>query len=440
MCAAGIVALCGCVQPSSPEQSSGAKGGAVEAVPALRTFEPIDKQSVLLWTRSSTEIGEVLAHLVGGYNTANPSSVPVKADYIGNYDEIFKKVSAGIQARTLPSMAVAYESMTTEYAQAGAAIPLDDYINDPAVGLTREELDDFLPAVLDSNRFPDFGNRYYSFPFTKSILVMYFNRRVLAEAGFSDPPKTWDEFLEQCRQLKAKTNKFGCAITVDCSTFDGFIFSMGGEMLKDGKTLYDSPPAVQAFKLIETLVKEKLGFQVVPGTFDEDTAMSQDQLAFVLRTSSGKPYIAQQMGGYNDRWGIAVIPQTDPANPKTVLYGPNICIFNTTKEQNDAAWKFTRYFTSTEISAQWAIGSGYMPVRKSAIAHPLVQNTFKAWEFNRVPYDCMTFAKIEPNVAGWQEVRKSVEKEITAVLGGVKPAEQAAADLKREADAILARY
>ena len=406
---------------------------------STKIFTPVDSANAVFWVRFSTEIGDLLKQIVDEYNATN-KGLPIKSDYIGNYSEIYKKITAGIQARTLPAMAVSYESMTTEYIQSGAAVALDDYLARPEGGISGEELKDFFPSILASNRFPEFDNHYYSFPFSKSILVMYFNRNVMKEAGLDTPPSTWDEFLEQCRQVKAKTGKYATALTVDCSTFDGLVFSMGGAMMANGETLYDRPESIRAFKVIETLVAEKLAYQVTPGTFDDDNAMSQDNIAFSLRTSSGKPYIATLMGGYNDRWGIARIPQADASKPKTVLYGPNICIFQTTPEQQEAAWAFARHFVSPEISARWAVGSGYMPVRRAALNHEIIQKTFSEWEYHRVPYDCLEYAEIEPNVAGWQEVRPAVEKAMTAVLGGVRTAEQAGADLKKEADAILSRY
>jgi hypothetical protein len=58
---------------------------------------------------------------------------------------------------------------------------------------------------------------------------------------------------------------------------------------------------------------------------------------------------------------------------------------------------------------------------------------------NRVAFNCLSFAKSEPNLLGWQEVRGLIENTTTAVLAGIAELPQASAELKREADAILAR-
>ncbi|PCJ63195.1 MAG: hypothetical protein COA73_05445 [Candidatus Hydrogenedentota bacterium] len=277
-----------------------------------------------------------------------------------------------------------------------------------------------------------------SFPYTKSVLVLYYNKRVLRAAGIEAPPATWDAFLQQCRQIKERTGKHAISIDVDCSTISGMIFSMGGVIIEDGISQYDSPESVRVFTLIETLFKEKLAFQNPPRTFNDETAFSNDEIAFLLRTSAQYSYLENLMEDH-DNWGIAPIPQADLDNPGTVLSGGNLTIFNTTQEQQRTAWAFIRYFTSPEISARWALGTGYLPVRLSAAQHPDMQAFWAQWPDNRVAFDCLIFAHPEPNLAGWQEIRGLVENAETEVITGLKSGEQAARDLKEKADRILAQ-
>ncbi len=401
-------------------------------------FRPIDPNNAVFWDRQTTESAELLRQLTEEFN-ASHTGPPVKVERTGGYSEIFRKVSASIRARALPAMAVSYESMTAEYIPTGAVAPLDPFIYDPEIGLNRENLDDFFPVTLETNTFAEFGGKMYSFPFAKSVLMLYFNRRVLDAAGIAAPPQTWNEFLDQCRRVKAETGKYAYAANVDCSTINAMIFSLGGEVLRGRETLYDSPESIRVFELIETLVKEDLAYQITPGSYDDEVALINDQIAFTLRTSSGRANVALMM---NDpaRWGLTRIPQGDPSRPATVLFGPNVAVFNTIPEQQRAAWEFIKFFTSTEVSVRWALGTGYLPVRKSAVEHPDMQRFWAEWEYNRAAYDCLHFAKPEPNIAGWQQVRDMVAQAETEVLTRTKTGRQAALDLKHAADAVLARH
>ena len=423
-----------------------------------KDFQPIDPDKVLFWDRQTTETGDLLRSIIqefndriaettyahdadgnGALDSPHPK-LPIEAQYSGGYSEINRKVSASIQARTVPAMAVGYQSMTVEYVLAGAVIELDPFIADPEVGLSNEELDDFFPAFLETNRYPDFGNKLYSFPFCKSVLMMYFNRSVLEEAGIDAPPSTWDAFLDQCRQIKAKTGKYAYAANIDASTVDGMIFSMGGDVVQGRTTLFDSPPALEVFRLIETLANEQLAYHIPTESYDDRDAFAQDRIAFFFRSSSHRAYIGRMMEDSRTRWGLTRIPQKDPRNPRTVLYGPNVSVFKTTPEQQRRAWEFIRYFTSRDVTVRWALGTGYLPVRKSAADHPDMKAFWQEWEYNRAAFDCLPFAVSEPNLGGWQEVRDLIEKAETAVFTGKQSDEEAARQLKKNADAVLAEF
>ena len=411
-----------------------ADGGAA----AGRAFRPVDAAAAVFWDRQITETGELLRQLVAEFNASRPG-LPVKVEHAGTYADVFRKVSASIQAGVLPAMAVSYENMTSEYIPTGAVLELDPLVNDPKAGLSPAELEDYFPAALQPNRYADYGGRLYSFPLSKSILMLYYNRRVMARAGLSAPPSTWDEFLEQCRKVKVATGKPAHAVSVDCSTVDAMIFSRGGEVVRGRETLFDAPEAVAVFEFYATLIREGLAYQISPGTYQDSEALCRDELAFTFRTSSSRSDIMLLMKNEKDRWGMARIPQKDPAHPATVLFGPNVTVFRTTPEQEAAAWAFLKWFTTPEVSVRWAIGTGYLPVRKSSMERPEIKKYFDEWECNRSTYDCLGFARSEPNIVGWQQVRDLVARTLSEVLSGTREPAEAARALKRAADEALAR-
>jgi len=415
------------------------RGGGGEPSVVLRNFEPIDPVAAVFWDRQTTESAALLRELTDAFNAGRSGGLPIKIEYLGGYGDIFRKVSASIQAGALPSMAVGYQSMTSEYVQAGAVAELDTFIQDPERGLSKSDLEDFFPVVIETNKYPDFGDKMYSFPFCKSVLMLYFNKTVLGKAGITQPPKTWDEFLAQCRKVKEVTGDAAYALSIDCSTVTGMIYSLGGEVLSGKTPLFDSPETVKAFELLETLMRNGCAYQISMGTYDDEVAFAQDEVAFIIRSSSGRSNVKTLMQGNSDRWGMAMIPQADPANPRTVLFGPNINIFNTTPAHQQAAWEFVKYFTSPEVSVKWVLGTGYLPIRKSAANDPLLQQFWAEWEYNRAGFDCLPYAKTEPNIAGWQEVRIVVEKFETKVVTLLQSPSEAAQELQREAKAVLAR-
>jgi multiple sugar transport system substrate-binding protein len=398
--------------------------------------KPVSGEEVVFWDRQTTETAQLLENIVADFN-AQSAGLPVRVEKAGNYSDIYRKLTAGIQAGQLPALAAVYPGMVAEFVPSRSVVSLDEFMNDAERGLPPGDLDDFFPGVIESNRYPQFEHGFYSFPLAKSVLMLYFNSAVQAAAGIYHPPKTWDEFLDHCRVIKEKTGKFALALDIDASNMNGIIYSMGGELVDGRTTQYDQAPSLEAFRLIETLMEEELAFQIPPGTYQDEEMLARNEVAFTLRSSSGKTHVALLMEGDMERWGMVMIPQKDRTMPATVLYGPNVALFDVGEAQVDRAWEFVRYFTSAEVQVRWAVNTGYLPVRKSAADDPQMQRYWEEWKYNRTSFDALPYARPEPNLAGWQEVRPLIEAAITAVINGTKTGREAAVELKEKADIVL---
>lgn len=399
-------------------------------------FSPVVADAADLWDRQTTENAELLRSIADEFNERH-DGLPVKIVQSGNYGDIYRKTVAAIEAGSLPAMAAAYGNMTVEYADSGAVAALDPYVEQDESGLTDKDLDDFFPALLEQNRYNAFDEAMLSFPYTTSVLVMYANQRVLEEANVDGPPATWAEFLEQARTIKRQTGKPALCFDVDPSTINGMIFSRGGTVLRDGHPAYDDPAVYDTFEFLATLFDEELAYQNPPRSYDDQTAFGADEIAFAFRPSSSLPYFRLVMEG-NDGWTVTSIPQSDPANPVTVVYGANITVFQTTAEHKRSAWAFLKYFTSPDVTVRWALGTGYLPCRRSAVDDPRLQAHWEEWPGNRVPFDQLEFARPEPNVPRWQEVRGLVTNAMVETITDRKTPDAALADLQAAVEDLYA--
>lgn len=396
--------------------------------------------TLTFWHTQVRDNQKALNELVEKFNRTNPYGIKIVAQWQGNYDELFRKTMAAIQAKHPPDIAVAYESMVAEYMRAGVVVPLDPFVKGPE-GFSPKDLQDLFPAFLATNRFPQFNYRLLSFPFTKSCLVMYVNLSALKEAGFDRPPRTWEEFRRAViattkRGADGRFLRRGLAVNIDASTIDGWIMSRGGRLISpEGRVTLNTPSARRVFETLVELFKRGSAYETQG--LDYQTDFAAGRAVMVCTSSTQRVYIRRLVGG-KFAWCIAPIPQDNPDKPVTVLYGANIMIFKSTPEREKSAWRFIRWLAEKEQTAFWAMKSSYLPIRKSVAQMPEMQkHWWKEDPQGRQAFEIILSARPEPNVRGWQKVREIIEEALKSAVTGQKTVEEALADAEAEANRVI---
>jgi ABC-type glycerol-3-phosphate transport system substrate-binding protein len=380
--------------------------------------------SITLWHTQTGSNAKALQDMADAFNSSNGKGVTVTLQYQGGYTQLYQKSLGAIQAGALPEIAVGYESFVADYQKADVVLDLDPYVNSKKNGLSKESLDDIFKTYLDTVRFPQFGNKLLSFPFTKSLLIMYQNDDVLRAAGQTSP-KTWAEFENVARAVTkkgadGKTTTYGWATPVSASTFNGWVYTRGGKLMSDDNkaVAWDGKEGIESVKLLQKLINE--GVAYVPKGFDYQTDFGVGKVAFVQESSTGRPFFVSSFP--KDRpaptWSIVGLPQTDPAKAKTVQYGANILVYKSTPEKQLASWLFVKWFAEKEQTAKWAITSSYMPVRKSAAELQVLKDYWAKDTQGKAAFDLTGTAAPEPNVRGQQDIRTVIEDMLTSIVTG----------------------
>jgi multiple sugar transport system substrate-binding protein len=352
-------------------------------------------------------------------------------------------VLAGLPDGELPDLGVAFPSMIAEYAAAGVVAPLDPYIDDPEIGLTDQDLADIYPSYLEAGRLPAFGRQVMAFPFDQNAVGMWVNQTLLTQAGWNQPPVTWEEFEQACFDVVVNTG-IGCYPLVESvSTLNAWLYSRGGQQLDDAgqRPRFNSEAGVESLALLRRLMDAGLAWRPEE-TYGDYVAFANGQAAFTFSSTGNTPlYVdayegALQNGVAPFRWYQTMIPQANPGSPATALYGSSFFILRGDPAREQAAWRFIRWFTSQNQTARWAAELEAMPVRASALE--VMTDTLQAYPFVRIQVDqIMPYARPEPAVPAALEVRDILYTAILSVtLGFADP--QTALDLAaRDVNAAL---
>jgi ABC-type glycerol-3-phosphate transport system substrate-binding protein len=399
--------------------------GAAAPAPAQSTQADIDLSGqpigLTLWHTQTGANAAALQAMVDRFNSTNGKGITVTLQYQGSYTQLYQKNLSAIQAGALPELAVAYESFVADYMKADVVLNLDPYVNSAKNGLSKDSQADIYKPYYDTNRFPQFGNQLLSFPFTKSLFLQYNNEDILKEIGKSDP-KTWDEFEATAKAASkvgpdGKPTRYGWAITINASNFNGWVLSRGGQLMSaDQKTVaWDQQPAIDAITMMKRMIDNNSAY--VPKGFDYQTDFGTAKAAFVQESSTGRPFFVSSFK-QPINWSLSNIPQKDPAKAATVQYGANIAIFKSTPEKQLASWLFVKWFADAAQTAEWAVKSSYMPVRKTAQDTDTLKNAWKTDVQGKQAFDLIGTSVPEPNVRGQQDIRTVIEDMLNAVVAG----------------------
>src|SRR5256885_3031557 len=233
--------------------------------------------------------------MVKKFNDSNGKGITVTALNQGNYTQLYQKTLGAIQAGALPELAHAYESFVADYMKADVVVDLGAYKNSPKNALAKASQDDIYKGYYDTNTFPQYSNKLLSWPFTKSLAVMYVNDDVLKEIG-KPTPKTWDEFEATSKaavkkDASGKTIRNGFALNTDASYFNAQVYSRGASLMAtDNKTVaWNGKEGLAVLQMYDRGVKD--GWAYSPAGFDYQNDMAAGKLAFFPSAPSTGPFL-----------------------------------------------------------------------------------------------------------------------------------------------------
>jgi ABC-type glycerol-3-phosphate transport system substrate-binding protein len=427
----------------------------------ISLLDPTGAQ-VTLWHAFTKVEEQTLLALISEFNAQNRWGITVKPEYGGHYHDLHKKTLAAIAFGTPPEMTFTHRSRVAEYAQADVIQSLDDYIANEKYGLTEEKLQDYFPAFLAGDRYPALDDELLSLSPGLGMEVMYYNVDMLNELGYENPPATWDEFKAMCMDATQDidgdgvNDTFGYAVSPNSSTFAGWVWSRGGELLsKDGQSVMFQEQGLEALTLLRDLMDNSYVYQAVVEDGDRSD-FSQGKVLFIFDSLDGLRYysaaIEEETIKPEFEWSIAPFPH-EAAKPIVSMYGPTLCVFKTTPPKKLAGWLFIKWFTEPEQAARWAIAANYFPVRKSAIETEMMKAYFKenplyekALSFPSTTLrrgsgqgsgHRLEYARTEPAIADWQGIQDALYKAIAGVASGQISPEEAIYEAVKQAEGIL---
>ncbi|MCD9022391.1 ABC transporter substrate-binding protein [Cohnella silvisoli] len=436
MVLAFTVTACGSGNDKATESSASASASQPASSSASESASPAkEKTTVSFWYLWGGPEGENVEKLIAEFN-ASQELYEVKGLSVPDV----QKVVVGISSGDGPDITDNFSNNTASYAKKGMLEPLDEYI-----AKSNYDVSDFVPAALEGGKYQ---GKQYALPINVNFNLMFYNKKLFADAGIVDPPKTSDELLADAVKLtKVNANK-----TLEVLGFPdfpliyyttGMSMAFGGNFISDDdKTLTpDNPGTLEAIKLMQSY-RNQFGVDNIT-KFNSSAKYLDATDPFIQGKQAIRidgPWFGNTVKNVLKKdldYGIAPLP--GPAGHPELAGGGEVSsstfFIPSNAKNKDGAWAFMSWLMSKENMTKFNVMFANLPARTSVYSDPSLQTIpdFQLFAEGAKSPNLKSF----PVFDGQTEYGKIINDEFELAVNGKQSAEDAVKHMKDKSANLL---
>jgi multiple sugar transport system substrate-binding protein len=364
------------------------------------------------------------------FEAKNPD-IKVVMEYVG-YDYVHDKIVTGMAAKPPAYDAAMIDVIwPDEFIKAG-------YLLDVTNRVTSDMKSGIFPAAWNGVTR---NGKVYGMPWLMDVKYFMYNTDILQQAGFTAPPKTWEELVNQANVIKQKglaefpiTWSWNQKEGVTCD-YAVLLFGNGGAFVDaNGKAVFNNEKGVQALSWMK---------QTIDAGLSNPSAVSSDEMAveanFLAGTSAFAVNWLFQYSDSNDatksqiagKVAFAPMPVFAAGAAAGVkgssVDGSSSFAVMATTPYPDQTWKFLTYLASNEVQMKYS--AEMLPIWQADFEGDNLAKLKAATPTNPVTVPAFLaqfpFANERPTVSYYNEASAALQLAIQEALTGVKSPQQA---------------
>lgn len=372
VCLAGAMTLglaaCGS-STSSTTSSSTSDAAATTTDAAAETSESTDSSSSTASSDITLEFQQwwgvelpdgALDEICQGFT----DQTGIKIETLSNpYADTKTQIAAGAAAGTMADVVGLDGSWVYDFAKQGAIANLTDLMT--ADGYDTSQLSDQITYE---------GNTYM-IPVVNFAYPLYYNKDILEQAGVTEIPTNWTEFLDACQKIVDNTDAAAYCIPLNTEApngiqnqFSSWVWASGGSLLSDGKpALTNNETLTKVTELFKTMYDNGYLSSGVEAMKEQDMVneFENGRLAFMVDGISHLTTISTEAPDIN--FDYAKMPVMDGYTGESGMDVANWGIgIAENCEHKAEAMQFVEYLMSPEVNAQLAQLANAFPGNSTA--------------------------------------------------------------------------
>jgi multiple sugar transport system substrate-binding protein len=423
--ATGAAALAACAAPpAAPAAPSGQSPTSQpsEATAAQQAGAGSGQSVSLLWS----DVTGNMQPLIEDFTKATG----IKVDQtIVQYNERLNKINTAVSGGGGLDVIQMDTIWTAQFAAAGW---VDDLTNRISPTITQDVPESSLSAVT-------INGKLYGMPFFNSSKHLFYNERILKDAGFEKPAATLDEFVEQA---KATTNKdaqrwgsvwsWKQSEALICDWVALMFTSPGAQILDaSGKAVFNTMGGTDALQWMVDLLYTHEVADPASLEFTEDDVRKTLETGNYALTYNWEGVLpeandpAKSKAAPNVRVGL--LPGSKDVKSSSVNGSEGWAIL-TNSTNKDNAWSLLEYMASPAWQKKAMLIAGQYPILSSLYSDPELEQGVTDFPIYGEQFE---YLAVRPQVPSYTQASDIIQKHLhQALLGQAKPQEamDAAAD------------
>ena len=356
-----------------------------------------------------------------------------------SWGELLQAITVNIAGGDTPDVAdIATEGMRT-FAVNGVISPIDDLIaKDPAI---KSLLADIHPNLIKAMKV---DGKTYGLPTVWNTMVIYYNKKVLREAGADIPKEGWTitDFLKTCSQVVAKNN--GGKDDKWCYSFANQYFltivpwmlRAGGNVLTSDwtRSRLNDPNSIAAVQLLHDFIyKYKISPRVDGGVSDTDLFI-QNKLAFM---GCGTWCVnSLKLAKFNSEdYDIIYFPKIKTT--QNIMGVGSAPIFTATQNRA-AAWEYAKFLSGKEFQQTFVVQDRWSEPSLRSAARKM-EKTPGFPKNGHIFYEAASNGVLVPAPQEYGLIEATLTREFGAAMANSKSVKDAMAAAHKDISAALAK-
>ncbi|MFC0335054.1 sugar ABC transporter substrate-binding protein [Paenibacillus sepulcri] len=370
------------------------------------------------------EEAKSLPELAKVFEAENPG-IRIKVQALP-WDNAHDKLLTAVASRRGPDIIQMGTTWIPEIASAKSLLDLTPYIGQ----YPELNPDNFYEGAVQTTRY---GDAFVGVPWYIDTRVLYYRTDLLKQAGYDEPPGTWDELKDAARKLAGRGGgKYGISLDTAEQTL-GFMFARqnGSRLIEGNTTLFNQAPYVEAIEYLDSFFREGLA----PKDLGLDAVQAFAGDGVIPMFISGPwmiKLIHDQAPDLEGKWATAELPKKE--NNESLLGGADLSIFQYSKHKEEAL-KFLAFMSRTETQLKWMELTQSFPSVKAAWEDDKLKSDPNFQVIGRQAENAAPM----PQITAWEEISQGYLKAFEKIYRRGDNVQQVFDDYNANATRILNR-